>query len=123
MSAQGYTKGWPKELLENRFHNALADTLRLVLDSKDPVYWMYSPGDIRDKLFMYIRVSKAAVCDTFINVTDRDDRWTQANAVNEPGFVARAWLGNEGTDIAYYLLEMYCSDSPYTEKIIQIDIN
>jgi hypothetical protein len=109
--------------LENRLHNALADTLRLVLDNKDLVYYMYSPEDIRDKLYMYIRVSKAAVCDTFINVTGRDDRWTLAHSTTEQGFVSRAWLGRDGTDIAYYVLEMYCSDSPYTEKIIQIDIN
>jgi hypothetical protein len=123
MSSQGYTKGWPKELLENRLHNTLADTLRLVLGNKDLVYYMYSPEDIRDKLYMYMRVSKAAVCDTFINVTGRDDRWTLANSITEKGFAARVWLGREGTDIAYYVLEMYCSDSPYTEKIIQIDIN
>ncbi|GHT07977.1 hypothetical protein FACS189426_02490 [Bacteroidia bacterium] len=122
MSNQGYTKGWPKEFLENRLHNALADTLRLVLDNKDLVYYMYSPEDIRGKLYMYMRVSKAATYDTFIKVTGRDDRWTLANSITEQGFAGCAWLGREGTDIAYYVLEMYCSDSPYTEKIITYGI-
>jgi hypothetical protein len=40
MSSQGYAKGWPKDLLGNRLHNALADTLRLVLDNKDLVYYI-----------------------------------------------------------------------------------
>lgn len=44
-----------------------------------------------------MRVSKAAVCDTFINVTDKDDRWTPANSITEQGFVSRAWLGRERT--------------------------